>query len=239
MNTHLSARTRSRGAWVDGRAARLRFCAPLAPVIAVETAAELKFSESSAVLCFHTHIWAEGSSGHRYFSEEVTVSESWRRASSFTHKLCCALSSWMWTRLLASSGTSPQWRVNQLLTRFLVKIASSRLVSENRHELPKACWFKLHEVHELLLLWSEARNLTRTEYIFHSTINWEIYLFFFSDNGDLMGNVQCNKICMIFAMGFLFEDMEWNITQRCFCERHGWSKSEKTVPPVLPNCFFS
>lgn len=154
MDTHLSsvsanARTQSGGVWADGRAARLRFVVPHSPVIAVQTAAELEFSESSAVLCFHTHVWAQGSSGHQYFSEEVTVSESWRRAASFTHKLYCARSSWMWTWLLASTGTSHQRRVNQLLTRCMVKIASDvevkidmrREVSQNvLVQTPQGSW---------------------------------------------------------------------------------------------------
>ncbi len=48
-----------------------------------------------------------------------------RRAASFKLWCCCALGSQMWTWPLASDGTSLQRRVNQLLTRFLVKIASN------------------------------------------------------------------------------------------------------------------
>jgi len=155
MGTHLSrvsanARTRSGGVWVEGRAPRLRLVA----VIAVWKRLQSSSSASQVQFCVSTR----------------TVERKGLRDISISQRR------WQWV----SHGAAPpplrtnfpafgargcgrgywpalehhlKWRVNQLLTRFMVKNS----LRENRHEkgYPNIVGSNsLHKVHELFLLWS-------------------------------------------------------------------------------------
>lgn len=177
MDTHLSsvpanARTRSRGVWV--RASRLRFVASLSPVIAVETAAELKFSES---FCVSTRTF------ERKGLRDISISQ--RRWQWVSHGAAPPPLRTNFAALGARGCGRGYWpalahhlwrRVNQLLTRFMVKIASDvklkiemrRVVSQNLLvQIPQGSWTVL-----TVILSADPNN---ARVIFHSKIKRKLY----------------------------------------------------------------